>query len=511
MVWDNNSNQIVMLNSDETEGCEPYWLPLGEPMKCDSFTIILREENFDIDFIVRDFSLQSNDEDYEFQCRMVSTTYWPDSVAPIKSAFELINKVREFRAQSLAVMAPTVSGGSLNSPPIIVHDLNGGFRAGTFCALYVFQDLVQLENAVNVYELAKMFHLKRPGIWQSPANIMFLYNSVESLFDRLMANGATGTNLKLLLACQNNQSRISSSSSAILLNTKNSSLTHINNTNGSTTRLSKQVSAQTFTLPNIGNFNSQSKLQSNDVIGSRLYNFQSQIQKTRNAQGYTDESLIDPSITIPLTDQSGGAKGQTKTSFSIPGIPRFPFMKQQQQNKLDGSTEGTSEMNNFRRSFMKNFNFTRGSGDSKSASNRSSFSVNNRAAKFMTSVYTKSNSFRKALFPKHSNQLNSNSLAETDSTSNNNNISNPNPLIINLASGSEISASSDNSTGANDASHNSKSALIQPIQTSSSVSPIESNSGAKLPDLPETNIITTAIKSQQSLDMIHQNNMTSII
>ena len=83
------------------------------------------------------------------------------------------------------VMAPTANGTSIHAPPIIVHDLNGGHRAGTFCALYTFQDLIRLEGAVNVYEVAKMFHLKRPGIWQSQSNVMFLYKAVECLFDEI--------------------------------------------------------------------------------------------------------------------------------------------------------------------------------------------------------------------------------------------------------------------------------------------------------------------------------------
>ncbi len=89
MVWDNNSNQIVVLNSDDTESCESYWIPINEAMECEGFTVTLRDENFDIDFVIRDFFLQSIDEDYEFNCRMISTCYWPDSCTPIKTSFDL--------------------------------------------------------------------------------------------------------------------------------------------------------------------------------------------------------------------------------------------------------------------------------------------------------------------------------------------------------------------------------------------------------------------------------------
>ena len=191
MVWDNNASQIVALNADDTEQCAAYWLPLGEYMACESFTVMLREENFDINFVVRDFLLQSIDEDYEFNCRMISACYWPDSCAPIRTAFDLVNKVKSFRLQS--TMPPAQSSSSTtsatnNASPLIVHDLYGGFRAATFCALYTFQDLIQLESSVNVYELAKMFHLKRPNVWSSRANISFLYEAVDALFAEIHTN-----------------------------------------------------------------------------------------------------------------------------------------------------------------------------------------------------------------------------------------------------------------------------------------------------------------------------------
>jgi hypothetical protein len=67
---------------------------------------------------------------------------------------------------------------------IIIYIIRyGGFRAATFCCLYTFQDLIQLESSINVYEIAKMYHLKRPGIWMTTNNLLFLYQSAECLFD----------------------------------------------------------------------------------------------------------------------------------------------------------------------------------------------------------------------------------------------------------------------------------------------------------------------------------------
>ena len=58
----------------------------------------------------------------------------------------------------------------------------GGVRAASFCCLYTFFNQIQLESCLNVYEVAKMYHLKRPGIWNTSNNILFLYQAAESLF-----------------------------------------------------------------------------------------------------------------------------------------------------------------------------------------------------------------------------------------------------------------------------------------------------------------------------------------
>jgi receptor-type tyrosine-protein phosphatase gamma len=113
MIWDNNSNHVVALyGDDKLDKVENYWFEQGLAMKCDSFTVILKDETFDMDFVYRDFLLQSIDEDYEFNCRIISACYWPDSCAPVKSAFDLINKIRQLRAAS-----------NMSLGPIIVHDL----------------------------------------------------------------------------------------------------------------------------------------------------------------------------------------------------------------------------------------------------------------------------------------------------------------------------------------------------------------------------------------------------
>jgi hypothetical protein len=48
----------------------------------------------------------------------------------------------------------------------------------TFCALYTMNEQIQTEGTLNIYELAKLYHTKRPGIWRHSVriNIRFVNN-----------------------------------------------------------------------------------------------------------------------------------------------------------------------------------------------------------------------------------------------------------------------------------------------------------------------------------------------
>ncbi|CAF4385018.1 unnamed protein product, partial [Rotaria magnacalcarata] len=38
--------------------------------------------------------------------------------------------------------------------------------SATFCALYAIIEQMKLEGRLNIYVLAKLYHIKRSGIWQ---------------------------------------------------------------------------------------------------------------------------------------------------------------------------------------------------------------------------------------------------------------------------------------------------------------------------------------------------------
>ena len=48
---------------------------------------------------------------------------------------------------------------------MVIFSRLGGTRAATFCLLSTLQDQLQQDGFVDVYMNAKVFHLKRPGVF----------------------------------------------------------------------------------------------------------------------------------------------------------------------------------------------------------------------------------------------------------------------------------------------------------------------------------------------------------
>ena len=54
---------------------------------------------------------------------------------------------------------------------------HGGTEATTFCALTTLCKQLESYNAIDVYQVAKLYHNKRPGIWRSPVSFVRLYQN----------------------------------------------------------------------------------------------------------------------------------------------------------------------------------------------------------------------------------------------------------------------------------------------------------------------------------------------
>uniref|UniRef100_A0AAQ4R0P7 protein-tyrosine-phosphatase n=1 Tax=Gasterosteus aculeatus aculeatus TaxID=481459 RepID=A0AAQ4R0P7_GASAC len=167
MIWDHNSQVIVSLTgSGEADMCA-VWPCKGQPISYEMFTVSQRSENLvcltnEDMLVVQDYVLQATQDDYVLDVKHFrAPPRWPNPDSPISNTFELLNLVKEESDD---------------------HDhVPGIATAGTFCALTSLTRQLDAEGSVDVFQVAKLTNLMRPGVFSDIEQYQFLYRAMLSL------------------------------------------------------------------------------------------------------------------------------------------------------------------------------------------------------------------------------------------------------------------------------------------------------------------------------------------
>lgn len=169
MVWDHNAQTIIMISVLDGGEFGVFWPSEENTIDADSYKVKLVGEHVHTcyGYVTRDFTMQSLQDDYELHVRMIQCSDWPNNCPSVVNICHFPNTVRELQL-------------GYQNGPIVLVDRYGGTEAATYCVLNTLMKHLVYDSYADIYMYAKLYHNRRPGVWNSCADYVRLHLALQA-------------------------------------------------------------------------------------------------------------------------------------------------------------------------------------------------------------------------------------------------------------------------------------------------------------------------------------------
>ncbi|XP_028966965.1 tyrosine-protein phosphatase Lar [Galendromus occidentalis] len=170
MIWEHNSNIIVMLTKLQEMGrekCHAYW-PSERSQRYLYFVVDPITEYNMPSYVMREFKVTDARDGQTRTVRQFHFTDWPEQGVPkdAEGYIDLISQVHKTKEQFG------------QEGPITVHCSAGVGRTGTFIALSIALERLQCESMVDLFSTVRMLRTQRPAMVQTEDQYQFCYRAL---------------------------------------------------------------------------------------------------------------------------------------------------------------------------------------------------------------------------------------------------------------------------------------------------------------------------------------------
>jgi len=160
LVAEQDVQVIVVLSNLDNQDYPAFWptspsTPIMWDAGYSQYTVTITSQD---EFLPRTIKLRLESGTMSKEVTVVQCCNWPQQCSPLSTVFDLVKQVDE---ESLRL------GAGARESPILVVDRNGGSQAATFCNLMSLWHQLEFEGCVDVFQLARLYHYSRPGVWRS--------------------------------------------------------------------------------------------------------------------------------------------------------------------------------------------------------------------------------------------------------------------------------------------------------------------------------------------------------